>query len=95
MAARFPGATSTFTVLVPAVDRTASRHRLQYLPSPPRTLVFTIIDGDLLWVAGSILLLLGGWLPMSMGGMWAVGIVADIVAIFAILQYVGWRRMRG
>jgi hypothetical protein len=56
--------------------------------------VFAIIGGDLLWVIGSILLLLGGWLPLSTAGMWAVGIVADIVALFAILQFIGWRRMK-
>ena len=61
--------------------------------TPHRLQVFLIIEGDLLWVAASIILLLTGWLPLSTAGMWGVAFVADIVALFAILQYVGWRRM--
>lgn len=66
------------------VSTRTSMHRFQ---------VMAIIEGDLLWVIGSIVLLLGGWLPFSTAGMWAVGIVADIVLVFAILQFFGWRRM--
>lgn len=55
--------------------------------------VFSVIEGDLLWVVGSIILLISGWLSFSTAGYWAVAIVADMVAIFAILQYVGWRRI--
>lgn len=62
-------------------------------PTLGRTGVFTIIEGDLLWIAGSIILLISGWLPFSTAGYWAVAIVADVVALFAILQYVGWRRI--
>ena len=62
-------------------------------PQVTRGLVFTIIEGNLLWVIGSILLLLTGWLPFSTNGKWAVAIVADVVGLLAILQYVGWRRL--
>jgi hypothetical protein len=48
---------------------------------------------DLLWVGGSVLLLVTGWIAFSSGGKWAVAIVADIVALFALLQYLGIRRL--
>jgi len=47
---------------------------------------------DVAWVAGSIVLLLTGWVPFTTGGKWAVAIIADIVAVFAALQYFGLRR---
>jgi len=56
--------------------------------------VFSMIEGDVLWVIGSIILLLTGWVTFSTTGYWAVAIVADIVALFAILQYWGWRRIQ-
>lgn len=62
-------------------------------PQHSRGLVFTIIEGNLLWVVGSILLLVTGWLPLSTSGKWTVAIVADLVGLLAILQYVGWRRL--
>lgn len=62
-------------------------------PTLSRGAVFTIIEGDLLWVAASIVLLMSGWLSFSTAGYWVVAIVADVVALFAILQYVGWRRL--
>jgi hypothetical protein len=54
-------------------------------------LAFVIADAA--WVVASAALLLGGWAPLSTAGVWAVLIVADIVAVFAALQYVGWRRL--
>ena len=53
-----------------------------------------IIGGDLLWVAGSAVLLLLDPFDFSTSGMWAVLVIADIVLTFAILQYVGLRRAR-
>ena len=55
--------------------------------------VKTIIVADLLWVAGSVFLLLTNWLPLTSGGWWGVAIIADVVAAFAVLQYVGLRRL--
>lgn len=57
-----------------------------------RTFVAAIIAANLLWVAGSALLLLTGWVAWSPAGFWAVASVADIVAVFAALQWVGLRR---
>ncbi|MCG8405459.1 MAG: hypothetical protein MI923_09700 [Phycisphaerales bacterium] len=47
---------------------------------------------DVTWVAGSVVVLLAG--VLSTTGNWAVAIVADVVFLFAILQFVGLRRMR-
>lgn len=53
----------------------------------------TAIVLDLLWVAGSVILLATGWAPFTTAGKWIVALLADIVALFAIWQYVGLRRM--
>ena len=58
----------------------------------PRVGLMAII-GDALWVLGSVILLLTGWPPFTVAGAWAVGIVAAIVADFAIVQFIGWRRI--
>ncbi|MEM7112055.1 MAG: hypothetical protein AAF614_06455 [Chloroflexota bacterium] len=56
------------------------------------TLARIVIGLDVLWVAGSIILLLSNALPLTVAGKWAIGLVADMVALFAILQYIGLRR---
>lgn len=56
--------------------------------------VWTVILGDLAWVSGSIALLLGDWLPLTKTGFWFVAIIADIILVFAIVQYIGLRRQR-
>lgn len=52
-----------------------------------------IIGGDLLWVVGSAAVLLFNPFDFSTAGNWATLIVADIVMIFAIAQYIGVRRL--
>jgi hypothetical protein len=47
---------------------------------------------DVAWVVGSALLLTTGWVPLTTAGWWAVLLVADVVALFAILEFVGIRR---
>lgn len=49
---------------------------------------------DIAWVVGSALLLFTGWVAFTTAGWWAVLLVADLVALFAILEYVGIKRMR-
>ncbi|HSM55499.1 MAG TPA: hypothetical protein VK879_05020 [Candidatus Sulfomarinibacteraceae bacterium] len=44
---------------------------------------------DVLWVVGSAALLLGGLIPFSTEGRWIVAVVADVVAVFAIVQTIG------
>ena len=46
---------------------------------------------NIAWVVASLAVIAAGWL--SAAGNWAVGLVADVVLIFAILQAVGLRRM--
>lgn len=57
-------------------------------------IVWAVIIVDLLWVADSAALLVTGWLPLTVTGQWAIAIVADIVLLFAIWQYIGLRRMQ-
>lgn len=47
---------------------------------------------DVAWVVGSALLLFTGWVSFTNAGWWAVLLVADVVALFAILEFVGIRR---
>lgn len=53
-----------------------------------------ILFMDVAWVVGSALLLFTGWVSFTTAGWWAVLLVADAVAAFAILEYVGIRRVR-
>ncbi len=52
-----------------------------------------ILFMDIAWVIGSALLLFPGWVAFTAAGWWAVLLVADAVAAFAILEYVGIRRV--
>lgn len=56
--------------------------------------VWTVIAGDIAWVVGSWAILLAGWPDLTTDGKWTAAIVAEIVALFAVLQYVGLRRLR-
>ena len=49
---------------------------------------------DIAWVVGSALLLFTGWVSFTIAGWWAVLLVADVVALFAILEFVGIRRLQ-
>ena len=49
------------------------------------------VAGDLAWVAGSGVVIALGILTTS--GNWAVALIADIVLLFAIFQFVGLRRL--
>jgi hypothetical protein len=49
---------------------------------------------NLLWVAGSYGGLLLGLFPVNTAGKWAIAIVAEAVALFAILEIVALWRMR-
>lgn len=49
---------------------------------------------DVAWVIGSALLLFTGWVSFTNAGWWAVLLVADAVALFAIMEFVGIRRAR-
>jgi len=58
-----------------------------------RTVAMLAIELDAAWVIGSIVLLVSGWVPFTTAGNWTIAIVADIVAVFAVVQFVGLRRL--
>jgi hypothetical protein len=47
---------------------------------------------DVAWVLASYVLIFV--LPFSMEGKWVIGVVAELVLLFAILQFMGIRRIR-
>lgn len=55
-------------------------------PRPPRTLVMAVIAVNILWVAGSVLALVQGWLQPNVLGVTFVLAQAVAVAGFAALQ---------
>lgn len=59
----------------------------------PRWQVWLIIALDVLWVAGSFQLVLASPSGLTVGGKWAIALVADVVGLFAILQFVGLRQL--
>jgi hypothetical protein len=69
-----------------ALFQTAAREPLN------RQLAVTAIVMDAAWVVGSALILFTNWLPLTTAGWWAVAVVADVVAIFAALQFYGLRQ---
>ena len=59
-----------------------------------RRAAVTAIVADSLWVVASIIVLVSGLLPLTTAGMWGIAIIADVVGIFAIVQFLGLRRMQ-
>ena len=51
------------------------------------------VYADLAWVLGSAVLVFANIVPFTAAGKWAIAIIADVVLVFAILQYVGLRRV--
>lgn len=58
-----------------------------------QSFVLFAILGDSAWVVLSIMLLLTNWVPFTVEGKWAVGLIAAVVDIFATLQFIEWRKM--
>jgi hypothetical protein len=94
--ANFMGLDASLAVLVPGIGLVGYAALIYTNVSraeiSPSFVLFAII-GDSSWVLLSILLLVTGWVPFSMEGKWAVGIIAVIVDIFATLQFLEWRKM--
>ncbi len=62
-------------------------------PRPRSWLVWMVIELDILWVLGSAILIFTGILPgLTVAGKWGIAAIADIVAVIALLQYIGLRR---
>jgi hypothetical protein len=59
-----------------------------------RRMVQAIFILDVVWVIVSALALLAGWPPLTATGKWIIAGVADVVAVFALLEFVGLRRMQ-
>lgn len=53
-----------------------------------------IAVADVVWVVASVGLLLLPGMPFTTEGRWVIGIVAEIVALFAVLEIYGLRRAR-
>ncbi len=60
----------------------------------PTRMAWIVIELDVLWVIGSLIVIFTSLVPLTTGGKWAVAITADIVTVFAILQYIGLRRQK-
>ena len=60
----------------------------------PTSFAWAVIALDILWVAGSLILIFSDLMPLTPSGKWAVAITGDIVALFALLQYLGLRRQQ-
>jgi hypothetical protein len=58
----------------------------------PRSGAIAAVILNTLWVLGSASLLVTGWVPLTLAGRWIVVVVADIVGLFAILQFLGLRQ---
>ena len=52
-----------------------------------------VIGADIAWVFGSAFLIFTNLVAFTTPGKWAIAIIADIVLTFAIVQYVGMKRM--
>jgi hypothetical protein len=60
--------------------------------TPPHAGVVAVIAANVLWAAGSILLLFTGWIAPTTLGVAFIVAQALVVAVFAELQVVGLRR---
>lgn len=60
--------------------------------SPKAARSVTIMD--VCWVIGSIVLLAVGWSLFTTAGRWFIGLQAEAVATFALLQIIGLRRLQ-
>jgi hypothetical protein len=68
-------------------------YRLAQRRPIPRAGALIIVAADVAWVLINWVLLLGGWVAFTPAGWWIVAVVADIVALFAIVQFIGVRQM--
>ena len=60
--------------------------------SLPRLASMTI-GGNILWILASLALLFTSWVTFTTGGWWSIAILADIVAVFAAVQYYALRKL--
>ncbi len=53
---------------------------------------YVAVAMDVAWVLGSVVVIALG--PLNRTGNWTVAVVADVVLLFAVLQFAGIRRMQ-
>lgn len=58
------------------------------------TAVWIIIAFNAMWIAGSITLIVAGWLPLTGLGIGFVAVQAAAVALFSALEFIGLRRLQ-
>lgn len=58
------------------------------------TFAWVAIVLDVAWVMGSVALLLADPLGFTVAGKWFVGLMAEAVALFAVVQWLGVRRLK-
>lgn len=58
----------------------------------PSGVVWLVIALDVAWVIGSLLIIVAGWSPLTQAGKWLVAILADLVGLIAVLQFIGLSR---
>jgi len=58
-----------------------------------RRFAWLVIFLDVAWVAGSAIILIFDLVPLTVAGRWIIALLAEAVAIFAIIQYLGLRRL--
>lgn len=71
-----------------AIGYVASRSRIN------RRFAWAVIILNAIWAIDSLILLASGMMPLSATGWWFVLVQALIVIDFAIVQYIGLRRIR-
>ena len=52
-----------------------------------------VIGADIAWVVGSVILIFTNLVAFTIPGKWGIAIIADIVLVIAIVQFMGMRRM--
>lgn len=62
-------------------------------PELDRPAVQAIFVADVAWVVASIAIVAFGWVDFTIAGRWAVILVADAVALFALGEWWGLRKM--
>ena len=94
--ARFLGMNMPLAILILGIGLVGYAALLYLNASRPeisRSFVLFAVIADSIWVLLSVILLLTNWVPFTVPGKWAVGIVAAIVDIFVTLQLFEWRKM--
>src|SRR5262245_22833441 len=93
--ASFMGLANSLPIIVIGIGLIVWGVALIWLSSRPvieRQFVNTILVANAVWVIGSFIILAADLFGLTTGGRWAVLIVADVVVLFTIAEFVGLRR---